>query len=164
MRCITTGFLAGIELFSLCLGDSFLKDFGIIPTPKYTEEVPFYYIACNTWLPSGAAVPVICSDPDRTGLVTETLAAASAGLLTPAVYDVTLQGKVSRDEASAAMLDLIYAHTAFDLNTILNFGDTSILLRRCVLGEQENYVSSYTKLKKVAEKNLQKFVAFAKEG
>ena len=139
-------------------------DFGIIPTPKYTEDVPYYYTACNTWLPSGAAVPLNCSDPDRTGLVTETIAAASYGLLTPAVYDVTLQGKVSRDEASGAMLDLIYAHTAFDLNTILNFGDTSILLRRCVLGEQENYVSTYAKTKKMAEKTLQKFVAFAKEG
>ena len=137
-------------------------DFGILPPPKFTEEVPAYYTACNTWLPSGVGVPKICSDPDRTGLVMETMAAVSQELLTPAVYDVTLQGKVSRDEESAAMLDLIYANTAFDLNTILDFGGSSILLRACVLGEQENYVSAYAKIKKIADKNLQKFVAFAK--
>ncbi|MBQ3861538.1 MAG: extracellular solute-binding protein [Clostridia bacterium] len=137
-------------------------DFGILPPPKFTEEVPAYYTACNTWLPSGVGVPMICSDPDRTGLVMETMAAVSQELLTPAVYDVTLQGKVSRDEESAAMLDLIYANTAFDLNTILDFGGSSILLRACVLGEQENYVSAYAKIKKIADKNLQKFVAFAK--
>ena len=137
-------------------------DFGILPPPKFTEDIPHYYTACNTWLPSGAGVPMICSDPDRTGLVMETMAAYSQELLTPAVYDVTLQGKVSRDETSSAMLDLIYEHTAFDLNTILDFGGSSILLRACVLGEQENYVSAYAKIKKVADKNLQKFVAFAK--
>ncbi len=137
-------------------------DFGILPPPKFTEDIPHYYTACNTWLPSGVGVPMNCSDPDRTGLVMETMAAVSQELLTPAVYDVTLQGKVSRDEASAAMLDLIYEHTAFDLNTILDFGGSSILLRACVLGEQENYVSAYAKIKKVADKTLQKFVAFAK--
>ena len=137
-------------------------DFGILPPPKFTEDIPHYYTACNTWLPSGVGVPMLCSDPDRTGLVMETMAAASRELLTPAVYDVTLQGKVSRDEASSAMLDLIYEHTAFDLNTILDFGGSSILLRACVLGEQENYVSAYARIKKVADKNLQKFVAFAK--
>ncbi len=137
-------------------------DFGILPPPKYTEDIPYYYTACNTWLPSGVGVPMNCSDPDRTGLVMETMAAVSQELLTPAVYEVTLQGKVSRDEASAAMLDLIYEHTAFDLNTILDFGGSSILLRACVLGEQENYVSAYARIKKVADKNLQKFVAFAR--
>ena len=138
-------------------------DFGILPVPKFTEEIPEYYTACNTWFPSGVGVPMICSDPDRTGLVMETMAAISEELLTPAVYDVTLQGKVTRDESSAEMLDLIYEHTAFDLNTIMDFGGSSILLRACVLGEQENYVSAYAQIKKVADKELQKFLAFAKE-
>lgn len=139
------------------------EDFGIIPTPKYNEAQEYYMSSCNTWLPSGIGVPSICSTPEDTGLILETMAYISDTFLRPAVYDVTLQGKVSRDEDSAAMLDLIYARTAFDFNTVFDFGGTSILLRECVLGEQENFSSRYAAVQQKAQKALDDMLAFAKE-
>ena len=139
------------------------EDFGIIPTPKSDISQEHYMSSCNTWLPSGIGVPSICSTPEDTGLILETMAYISDTCLRSAVYDVTLQGKVSRDEESAAMLDLIYARTAFDFNTVFDFGGTSILLRECVLGEQENFSSKYAAVKNKAQTALDKMLAFAKE-
>ncbi|MBR5445305.1 MAG: hypothetical protein IKV57_04240 [Clostridia bacterium] len=139
------------------------EDFGIIPTPKSNESQEFYMSSCNTWLPSGIGVPSICSTPEETGLILETMAYISDQHLRSAVYDVTLQGKVSRDEDSAAMLDLIYARTAFDFNTVFDFGGTSILLRECVLGEQDNFSSRYASVKTKAQTALDDMLAFAKE-
>ena len=139
------------------------EDFGIIPTPKSNEAQESYMSSCNTWLPSGIGVPSICSTPEETGLILETMAYISDQYLRTAVYDVTLQGKVSRDEDSAAMLDLIYARTAFDFNTVFDFGGTSILLRECVLGEKENFSSKYAAVKTKAQTALDDMLAFAKE-
>ena len=43
--------------------------------------------------------------------------------LTPAYYDITLQGKAVRDEESADMLDIIFASRIFDLGNMYQLGD-----------------------------------------
>ena len=129
-------------------------DFAIIPTPKYDENQEYYNTICNTWLPSGVGVPMICYDPERTGLVMETMAYYSAEYLTPAYYEVTLKGKVARDDDSSIMLDLIYENTYFDMVTAFNFAGTGNLLRDAVLGETENFASSYASVKEKAQTEL----------
>lgn len=129
-------------------------DFAIIPTPKYNETQENYNTICNTWLPSGVAVPKICSDAERTGLIMETMAYYSNEYITPAYYEVTLKGKVARDDDSSIMLDLIYRNTYFDMVTAFNFNDISTMLRDMVLGEQENYVSAYAAKKDAAQAAL----------
>ena len=133
-------------------------DFAIIPTPKYDEAQDSYNTICNTWLASGIGVPMICSDYERTGLVMETLAYYSNEYLTPAVYEVTLKGKVARDDDSSIMLDLIYRDTYFDMVTVFNFADTSTMLRDAVLGETENFASSYASVKASAQAELDKIL------
>ena len=138
-------------------------DFGIIPAPKYDEAQNIYYTACNTWLPSGIGVPMLCSDPDATGLIMETMARASYQIMVPAIYERTLNGKVARDDESSLMLDIIFENAAFDFNTVFNFADTAVLLRKAVLGDEENFLSKYTSKQKAAQKALDKVVAFALE-
>lgn len=138
-------------------------DFGIIPCPKFDENQKQYYSACNTWLPSGIGIPMLCSNPEDTGLIMETMARASYDIMVPAIYEKTLHGKVARDDESSLMLDIIFENAAFDFNTVFNFADTSTLLRYAVTGDQENFVSTYTKKQTAAQKALDKVVAFAKE-
>lgn len=162
-------FEAGNALFmdSTILGVLYRRgmkdDFGIIPCPKLDEAQETYYTACNTWLATGIAVPMLVSDPERTALIMETMAYISYKNIRPAVYEITLQGKVARDDASSIMLDYIFGNASFDFNTIFNFGDTSILLREAMLGEQENFVSKYEKKLKTAQKDIDKVLKFAKE-
>ena len=145
------------------LGISGMRDmednFSIIPTPKYDASQPAYLSTCNTWLPSGVCVPKYCSDPERTGLVTETMAYYSELYITPAIYEVTLKGKVARDDNSSIMLDLIYENSYFDMVTVFNFNETATLLRDAALGEVDNFVSRYASSKSAAQAAIDDIIA-----
>ncbi|MGI6742567.1 MAG: hypothetical protein ACOX4O_02785 [Eubacteriales bacterium] len=136
-------------------------DFGIIPVPKSDESIDKYYAACNTWLPSGISVPKTCTDVEFVGTVMETMAYYSKEYMMPACYEVTLKGKVSRDEVFAVMLDLIYENTSYDFITIFNFSESAILLREAMLGETPNFVSKYEKIKDKVQSQLNNLVAIA---
>ena len=88
----------------------------------------------------------------------ETLAYYSNEYITPAFYEVTLKGKVARDDDSSIMLDLIYRDTYFDMVTVFNFEDTGTMLRDAVLGETENFASSYASVKASAQAELDKLL------
>ncbi len=89
-------------------------DFGIIPCPKYDEEVDGYPslvdASCNLYV-----VPVIASDPDRTSAVLEALAYYGWKDVVPTYYDVALSVKFARDEDSVEMLDIIRENRCFDI-------------------------------------------------
>ena len=165
----TDVFKAGNCIFqpSTILGTMDLRDmkddFAILPIPKWDEAQTEYYTSCNTWLPSGIAVPKNCSIVDDLGLVLETMAYYSQEMVTPAVYEITLQGKVSRDDSSAKMLDIIYGGAAFDFVTAFNFANAGNILREMVTGDQQNFVSVYARIKKPAQAELNKVMSFAED-
>lgn len=106
-------FRNGNALFLNCLFSEVVNlrdmedDFGIIPTPKYDENQTDYMNLGGS--PFFMTVPVTAPDLDRTGLIMESLAYYSMGLVDNAYYDIVLKGKSSRDEESVEMLDLIFS-------------------------------------------------------
>ena len=134
------------------------SDFGILPMPKFDSSQPDYYSYGNPHGPIGIAVPTYCDNPERSGLIMETMAAMSDLWVRPAMYDNILQQKIARDEDSQKMLDIIYNNTYFDLNTIHNFGGSSDLLQSNMAGMSENFASAYEKTKAKAEKALQTLI------
>ncbi len=136
-------------------------DFGIIPCPKATVEQETYLSTCNTWLPTGVAVPVTNSNTEPTGLIMETMAAYSYDVIMPAVYETTLRGKVSRDADDWKMLDIIFENLSFDFVSVFNPGTASNVLRLSMVGESANYVSSYAAIKEKAQKALDDFAQIA---
>lgn len=137
-------------------------DFGIIPVPKFEEAQETYLSACNTWLPNGIAVPLTCADPETTGLIMETMAVLSKDNIMPAAYEITLQGKVARDDVSAQMLDIIFGNSSFDFITVFDFGGSSALLRESALGLRENFASSYEKIRSKVEGEINKIMEYSK--
>jgi hypothetical protein len=93
----------------------------------------------------------------------ETMAYVSNELIVPAYYEITLQGKVSRDDESVQMLEIIYRDASFDMVTSFNFGDSAVLIREAVLGEKQNYVSALASISKQAQAALDKITEFALE-
>ena len=138
-------------------------DYGILPLPKYQESDSDYLVTCNTWLPTGVAVPITCSDPEFVGLVMETLAYVSHQTVGPAVYETALRGKATRDSESYEMLEFIFRNIVFDFNTVFNFGGSSELMRAAVCGLKPNFVSDYEKIKPKAEKALEEMIALVAE-
>ena len=129
-------------------------DFGIIPTPKFDESQDYYTTTCTTWLPTGVAVPLNCRDTDKVGLVMETMAAMADEIIVPAVYEVTLNGKVSRDDVSSKMLDIIFDNPSYDFITAFDFGGSGTELRKAVLGWTENWSSTWAKMQNKVENEI----------
>jgi len=98
-------------------------DFGIIPLPKYNEAQDRYYSDVNSYTGAMLGVPKSSSDPERVSIILEALAAESRYTLYPAYFDITLQRKFTRDDESAAMLDIIFTTTVYDTGAAYNFGN-----------------------------------------
>ena len=104
-------------------------DFGILPFPKYDSNQKDYGHAVSAFHCAFVCVPTLAASP-RVGAILEELAYQGKKLLTPAYYDQTLIGQYTRDEESAAMLDLIFATRVYDVGIYYTIGDYKTALSR----------------------------------
>ena len=93
-------------------------EFGIIPYPKYDEAQENYYSRISYYIPT--VIPSSVTDPEMSGAILEALNCESANIVLPQYFEIMLKTKYSRDEESAAMLDLIFARRIIDI------GDTTL--------------------------------------
>ncbi|MBE6552267.1 MAG: hypothetical protein E7665_09060 [Ruminococcaceae bacterium] len=122
-------------------------NFGILPNPLYDENQERYYTptSSNGYLP-GICVPVCAEDAERTGIITETLAYYSHVYLTPAYYDVALDGVLLRDNESREMLDILFGSKVYDIGYIYNFGNAAFVMNELTKGNNKGYVSKLESL------------------
>ena len=97
-------------------------DFGVLPIPKYDEAQDRYYCHINNYGSCAVAIPSGVKDIDRVAIITEALTAESMNTLTPAYYDVVLNGKAVRDEESSEMLDIIFRDSIIDIGIFYDVG------------------------------------------
>ncbi len=133
-------------------------DYGIIPVPKNTESQEKYKTTCNTWLFNAVAVPSNITDSETVGLVMETMARYSCTELIPAVCEITMEGKMTRDEESVEMLKIIYQNPVFDFNTIFDFGGSHSLVNACILGRKDDFASGYAALESKMNAEIEKML------
>ncbi len=90
-------------------------DFGIVPIPKYEESQSVYSVYAYPFFPL-LSVPIssVGEELDMIGITMEALSEESYNKLTPAFYDLAINGKYTRDEASVEMLDLILRSRIYD--------------------------------------------------
>ena len=94
-------------------------DFGIVPFPKYDELQDKYYSRMiDGWI---NVVPVTNQELERTSVIMEAIACESRNLVFPAYYDLSLKTKLTRDDESEEMLDIIKDYRTLDI------GDTVML-------------------------------------
>ena len=95
-------------------------DFGILPMPKQDAAQKNYASYMHVGHTATTAIPITNDDPDRMGRIIEDMAYQSSLTVRPAYYEFTLKGKISRDEASVRMLDLIYSNINLDLAILMS--------------------------------------------
>ena len=134
-------------------------EFGIVPYPKYDEDQKEYISPMNAYASTTITIPVSVTDTDRISRIIEDMAAESAKIVRPAYYDVTLQVKLTRDERSAEMLDLIFSNRVFDLGWLINPANikTSGIIEP-MLKKNNDFASVYAKLTKSAEASIEKVI------
>lgn len=76
----------------------------------------------------------------------------------PAYYDVCLQRKYTRDDDSAAMLDIIFSSTVYDIGRVYAIGGYLDALCETLKKSQNTVMSTYDKLQGVIERDLSKLI------
>ena len=91
-------------------------DFGIVPMPKFDENQSDYRSPATSYS-SGASsisIPITNANVERTGTILEAMSGYSTDIIIPALIDVALKSKYTRDEESAEMINLILRTKMFD--------------------------------------------------
>nr|MBQ4319232.1 hypothetical protein [Clostridia bacterium] len=117
-------------------------DFGFVTIPKLDESQDSYHHSYSFSSP-GLAIPVTVSDPQMIGAAIEALSYYGRELMLKAYYDVTLQGKVARDDESAEVLDIIFDTSIIDLGNLYNFGGMRDIWAGFVTSGTNSFPSTY---------------------
>ena len=116
-------------------------DFGIIPSPKSDEAQKNYISNITVVWTNSLCIPATLPDFERTGIITNALAAESMNTLIPVYYDIQLKTKIARDEESSEMLDIIFSGRKFDLGLMYNWGGISDKFLESMQKNSSNIVS-----------------------
>ena len=133
-------------------------DFGILPIPLYDEKQASYGHIANSYVTPFTCIPADSPDLDRTGIIIDALARKGMERITPAYYDVSLNGKFVRDEDSSEMMDLVFSTLVYDICFYYDFGGIGKILDTMVSSKKTDFVSSYEKIEAKAIKEIEKYV------
>jgi hypothetical protein len=90
-------------------------DYGIIPYPAYEEKKPgepYNGYAATSMI---FVVPAINPDPEMVSVIMEAQAAGFYKHVIPAYYDIIVREKLTRDEESRDILDMLYKNAFSDM-------------------------------------------------
>lgn len=135
------------------------SDYALLPLPKWDENQQEYYTFVHDQYSIGG-IPVSVNDPSMTSAVMEAMAAESYRYVSPAYYDLVLNGKYIRDPDTAEMLDIAMAGINIDFGWIHTYSLSSCsqnLLRHVLYTNKSNsFASQYAKYEKVYKKLMDK--------
>ncbi|MBQ8641008.1 MAG: hypothetical protein IJ480_02225 [Clostridia bacterium] len=166
----STAFKEGRELFQLdnlkasSTGYRDMEqDFGILPVTKLDETQQEYYTHATAHT-SAVGIPVV---KDKAGLeyaslILEAMAAEGYKQIRPAVYDVALKSKYTRDEASFEMIDIVVQGRTADFAEIYDKWGFTYTLDYIARGNVTDWASYYASQNKTQTKNISEVVELFK--
>ena len=129
-------------------------EFGIIPFPKFDKAQDGYYTHVDGHAPL-MILPKTLQNVDNAGFVMEALAYESNQSVVPAVYEIVLQSKYARDEASSRMLKLILDGRVYTFGYMYdNYQGMQWTLPYMMNEASKDYASWYAKRENSANKQL----------
>ncbi len=129
-------------------------DFGVLPYPKLDDAQETYYTPAEE-TSRMFAVPAT-ADTEFSGLMLEVLAAQSVSTVSPAFYDVCLEGKSVRDNESAEILDIIFANKIFDYGLVADVAGFKTMMRNLEAKDSTDVASTFETAVKKAETAMKK--------
>ena len=134
-------------------------DFGVIPAPKFDEAQDQYYSTYSNSNTTAYVIPITASDTSRTGNILEQMAILSQYSLTPAYYDVSLQGKFLRDEESAGMIEIILSTRNFDIGSVFDWGKIrTMFTNELYMKKSTDFASAYAAVETAAKAAIAAYV------
>lgn len=146
------------ELHAVATMRDMESEFGILPMPKYDETQDGYHHCVNPNPCATYVIPITNAEYEKTGYVMDALGAASKNELTPAYFETTLKGKVSRDEESQESLEIIIGTVRYDIGYLGGFGFSDFLLTMADNGNTD-LASGYATREKIIIKQTERMLA-----
>ena len=135
--------------------------YGLIPLPKWNVEQEHYYTFLHDQYSIGG-IPVSVQDPSMTSAVLEALASESYRYVTPAYYDLVLNGKYLRDRDSSEMLEIAMDGIKIDFGWIHTYSLSSCsqaLIRDILYNtKSNNFTSVFASRQKMYAKVMSKLI------
>ncbi len=133
-------------------------EFGILPFPKYDSDQTEYYsrVEAGSLV---AVVPITNDDPLTVGAILEAMASTGYDEILPAYYESVLKRKISRDEESQGMLDLIFETRVYDLGDTWYCDQIRDGLFKKMWNDRQNRLSSmYAAYKKMIDNTIEETI------
>lgn len=145
-------------------------NYGILPTPKISEEQESYHSFVSTLYASCLAIPARLDTKDRSAVIIEAMSAISTDVKDK-YYDVLLKGRRIVDEDSSEMLDIIFNNRVYDLGVIYGWGGTSAwdpntlgnFINEIALSGQNTFASSYATIEGAVKAAMEQTIETIKE-
>ena len=155
---------SGRALFALHYVESTIRffrdmedDYVVLPMPKFDEQQDSYVSLINPWSFAFLGIPKLVDDIDKTTFITEAMAYLSMKDVRPAIYEITLKGKLARVPQCQEMLDIVFNTTYLDFEGIFNFGNTLTTAKNSMFNDEE-YVSTLKKSERLLERAIDRFI------
>ncbi len=132
-------------------------DYGILPMPKYDESIDAYHSISEQNVQWGA-VPITVTDPVFVSAAAEALAYYSRKYTTPAYYESTLKNRLTRDDASMEMIDIVMNGRDTDFLFANPLGGMNEIFSRVFSAGGNVFASVYARLEDVAYAKLQELI------
>lgn len=131
-------------------------NFGVLPLPKYDASQENYLTYVHN-ISSTMTVPKTVSEENQEDVsaVIETMVLLSKKYVRSAYYDITLASKGVRDENSAEMLDIIFAHRVYDLAQYYSYFKMADIFNQCV-SNNKGFESAFASPSKNFKSNVNK--------
>ena len=112
-------------------------DYGIIPNPKYNTDQKEYISCANPQSNFCLGIPFGISkeETDFVGLILEAYNYTSSQIVKPVKYDSFMKYRVADDPESSARLDDMFENLYFDMNLVMNFGNSRTLVNTTIFNE-----------------------------
>lgn len=125
------------------LSNTYDCNFGLLVTPKFTEEQDDYSSYISVIYASCCAIPACNEDPETAALVLEALNAASTDTTKKHYYQRVLKAQKLKDEEGEKMLDFIFNNRVYDLGAIYNWGGLRDFFTSICVDGTEMFTSKY---------------------
>ncbi|MCL2517754.1 MAG: hypothetical protein FWF15_04245 [Oscillospiraceae bacterium] len=127
-------------------------DFGILPLPKYDDKQDDY-ITLN-WA-GFLTIPLTVRDVELTAKVVELLAYYNKQYVVPVFRDVLLGQKISRNDRSNEMLNIIFDNTVYDIAIPIDSPSYNIMVD--IVAKNSDFVSYYAKNENTWQKRIDNY-------
>ena len=122
-------------------------DFSLLYLPKLDEAQSEYYVPTGPHASVGFVVPVTNSDYERTGIILESIAYYSTDTVRSAYVDITLSGKVMRNEKSVVMLNNMLESMLYDIGYVFDWAGIVSVVNGSVQTNDSTIVSAFASVK-----------------